>query len=123
MSTTERHREVYHIKRGTVQHKAKLLLKAATARARRDNRFIDLTVESIIDMWPEDGKCPILGIPLRLDNPATSDDSPSIDRVDSTKGYTEDNCCVISHKANRIKNNGTIEELRAILYFMENICG
>lgn len=37
--------------------------------------------------------------------------APSIDRLDSTKGYTPENCWVISRRMNTIKNNSTYREL------------
>jgi hypothetical protein len=46
--------------------------------------------------------------------------SPSIDRVDSSKGYTKDNIQVISHRANNLKNNATLEELRKLVTYVEN---
>ena len=61
--------------------------------------------------------CPLLGIPLqdntgqgRGNNPT----SPSLDRLDSSKGYTPDNIWVISNRANEIKSNATLEELERI---------
>jgi hypothetical protein len=42
---------------------------------------------------------------------AADDNSYSIDRVDNTRGYTMDNICIMSLKANKMKSNGTLEEL------------
>ena len=57
--------------------------------------------------------CPILGI--ELDYSASEgknpDYSPSIDRIDTSKGYTKDNVWVISNKANRMKNDGSKDDL------------
>ena len=47
--------------------------------------------------------------------------SPSIDRIDSTKGYTKDNIQIISWRANRIKNDSTPEELMQIATYMRNL--
>lgn len=68
--------------------------------------------------------CPMLGIKLNYDGYEKSgwsrtDNSPSIDRIDSTKDYTLDNIQVISWRANRIKNDATPEELRKIADYME----
>lgn len=64
--------------------------------------------------------CPILGIPLNT-NKIQSDNSYSIDRIDSSKGYEIDNIIVISWKANRLKNNATSEELNKISQFYQSL--
>jgi len=56
--------------------------------------------------------CPILGIPLKWNRGEMKDDSYSFDRIDSTLGYTKDNIQILSVKANRAKNNLTMEELK-----------
>ena len=59
--------------------------------------------------------CPILGIKLEQNNDKSfSENSPSLDRIDPKKGYVKGNVQVISMKANRMKNNGSIEELLLI---------
>jgi len=60
--------------------------------------------------------CPILNIPLNSNN-KQSDNSYSIDRIDSDKGYEIDNIIVVSWKANRLKNNATKEEMEKIAEF------
>lgn len=63
--------------------------------------------------------CPLLDIILEYDQRfCTKDNSPSVDRIDSTKGYTKDNVWVISSKANRMKNDASNQEL---LTFSKNI--
>lgn len=61
--------------------------------------------------------CPILGLRLDISYKERSEGTPSIDRIDNTKGYTKDNIVVTSWRANRLKNNGSIDELAAIVYF------
>lgn len=63
-------------------------------------------------------KCPILGIDLDYTNKATTDNSPSLDRIDPAKDYTKENVWVISNKANRMKNDASHEEL---VQFARNI--
>jgi hypothetical protein len=47
------------------------------------------------------------------------DSSPSLDRIDNSKGYVKGNVAVISFRANTLKNNATADELRAIANFMD----
>jgi hypothetical protein len=42
------------------------------------------------------------------------DNSYSLDRIDSNKGYVKGNVWVISRRANVIKNNATLEELELL---------
>jgi hypothetical protein len=63
--------------------------------------------------------CPILGIPLfpRRGKQGGSDNSPSLDRIEGKFGYVKGNVIVISNRANRLKSDATIKELRDIASF------
>ena len=67
-------------------------------------------------------KCPVLGIPLVKSDGKRTDNSPSIDRIHNHIGYVKGNVAVIPWKANKMKSNMTIEEVRAILEYMETPC-
>ena len=78
--------------------------------AKSRNIPFDLTITQLNDLtFPI--SCPILGMPLKFNRERMQDDSYSIDRIDSTQGYTIDNIRVISWRANRLKNDATNEEL------------
>lgn len=64
--------------------------------------------------------CPLINIVLDYHRTKVGDNSPSIDRIDSSRGYEPDNIMVISYKANRMKNDGTIEELKLIANYYSN---
>ena len=65
--------------------------------------------------------CPVLGIKLDyFANRKPQDNSPSFDRLDCTKGYITDNVKIISNKANRIKSNGNIDDLKKIIKYLES---
>lgn len=63
--------------------------------------------------------CPVFKTPLLMEGKSAN--SISIDRIDSSKGYVKGNVCVISNKANRQKNDSTIEDLSAILRYMKRM--
>jgi hypothetical protein len=59
--------------------------------------------------------CPVLGIPLdRRDRAHT----PSVDRVDNSKGYVRGNVHVISMRANSLKGMAGEAELEAVLAYV-----
>lgn len=53
--------------------------------------------------------CPILDIPLYICD-KVSDNSPSLDRIDNTKGYVKGNVVVVSNRVNRIKGDSSLEK-------------
>ena len=89
-------------------------LKHIRRRARKINKDYDLTKEWFLAKLSK-GKCAITNIPFIY---GTYDHSgpippffPTIDRRDSNKGYTKDNCDVVIMAYNQIKNEYTLEEL------------
>lgn len=65
--------------------------------------------------------CPILGVELDWFAEKRQENSPSIDRIDSTKGYVKGNVQIMSWRANRIKNDGTAEEHRKIADWLQSL--
>jgi hypothetical protein len=59
--------------------------------------------------------CPLLGLPLLYAGDLVSDHSATLDRKSPKLGYTRGNVAVISHRANRLKSDSTIEELQTLL--------
>lgn len=93
------------------------------ARSRASKKGLDFDIEVSDIVIPE--FCPALGIPLVRATGHLTDNSPSIDRIDSTKGYIKGNIAIISNRANRIKSNSTPTELRRIANWAEDtlLCG
>jgi hypothetical protein len=94
-----------------------MLLSAARSRAKKKNLEFNIDASDVI-IPPI---CPIFGIPLipgGVDgSPAIN--SPSIDRVDNTKGYIKGNIRVISYWANSMKRDCNIEILEKVLAYMK----
>jgi hypothetical protein len=65
--------------------------------------------------------CPVLGVKLDYTGLGTSsDNTASFDRLDSSMGYVPGNVVVMSMRANRLKNDGSADEHRAIADFLES---
>ena len=56
--------------------------------------------------------CPILEVPLVLGTKGNYEYTPSLDRIDNSKGYIKGNIMVISKKANSMKNSASLQELK-----------
>lgn len=65
--------------------------------------------------------CPCLGIPLVFNRGKAQDNSYSIDRIDSSKGYEVDNVVIISNRANKLKSDATLSELESIVNYFKSI--
>ena len=92
-------------------HYKRQILKRSRLRAERMGVEFNLEKEDIVIP----SVCPIFGIPLFIGHKCSSDNSPSIDRIDNTKGYTPDNIWIISSKANRMKTTSSLEELEILV--------
>lgn len=84
----------------------------AKSRATIKGREFTITIDDIT--IPD--KCPVFGIKFVYEK--DSPWAPSIDRVDSSRGYTPDNIQIISRRANYLKSNMTVEEAEIIYRFM-----
>jgi len=123
----------YHCKKCSTEYKRKMggsysnhkknhlidyrkgLIRAAKHRAKIKNIPFDITWEDLelIEV------CPVLGIPIfseSLNNP----NAPSIDRFIPKLGYVKGNIFIISRRANTLKGDATLDEVKLILKYMQN---
>ena len=79
-------------------------------RAKKHGMAFNLTSEYILNLLENTPVCPYLGYVLTY---AVGKDKTlaSLDRIDSSKGYTQDNIQIISYFANLMKSSATQEEL------------
>lgn len=90
------------------------------SRKRQNSKYRHDWNISMSDLdWPL--VCPVLGIPLDWFAESRQENSPSIDRLDSSKGYIKGNVAIMSWRANRIKNDGTAKEHHQIADFLDKI--
>lgn len=85
-----------------------IMVAHAKARALKYGYEFDIQDSDII--IPE--KCPLLNVPFILGEKGNYEFTPTIDRIDNSKGYTKDNIWIISKKANSMKNAASFEELK-----------
>ena len=90
------------------------LLNASLVRAAKHKMEHNIDLEDIV--IPD--VCPVLGIKLDRYAPNHAPNLPSLDRVDSSKGYIKGNVRVISWRANRLKQAATLGELLAIYEYV-----
>jgi hypothetical protein len=90
------------------------MFQGAAYRAKQNNIEFNITNESII----LNKHCKLLNIPIEYGQTKVTKNSPSIDRIDNSKGYIEGNIQVISSLGNSMKNSATKEEL---ITFANNI--
>jgi hypothetical protein len=107
MPLKEKNNRCQYLRDWKASNREKNLLQQAHYRAKTRNIPFDIELSDII--IPE--ICPILGLPLKKSIDGNRDFSPSLDRIDNTKGYIKGNIQVISSKANTMKHNANKEDL------------
>lgn len=99
-------------------HKKELksILSSLRASAKKRGIHFDLTT-SDLDEIGIPITCPVLRIPIYFNRDKACDNSISVDRIDSTKGYTKDNIIIVSQRVNYLKSNASLEEMQKIVMF------
>jgi hypothetical protein len=64
-------------------------------------------------------KCPVFNIPFIYGD---KNWTYSVDRIDNSKGYIKGNIIIISNRANRLKGDFSIEELKTMVNYLSNNC-
>lgn len=106
----------YHI----TQKEVKQLLNQLKASAKKRGIEFDLTTNDIDEIGIP-LTCPVLGMPIHFYRGKPKADSISFDRIDSTKGYTKDNLIIVSYRANQLKSNATLDEMRSLVRFYDSL--
>lgn len=103
------------IRGATQKGRCLALLSQAKYRAKAERIEFDL---DLIDIdIPE--VCPMLGIPLIFGQGKHVAGSPSVDRMEPSKGYVKGNVWVISRRANVIKHDASFQEIEAIYFALK----
>lgn len=92
------------------------MLTSARIRAQKKNIEFSITIDDL--EIPE--KCPVLGYVMEQNIGKPKANSPTIDRVDNTKGYIPGNVAVISYRANCLKRDSSLDELIKLVDYVKS---
>lgn len=98
----------------------KMLFQEAKSRAKASGREFTIALNDIPQMGDF---CPLLGHPFPPPDVRDGVYSPSLDRIDSSRGYVPGNVWIVGRRANRLKNDGTAAEHEAIAAAMRRSGG
>lgn len=90
--------------------RARSLRSELQRRAHRKGIAFNLSTEYLRSLLRDTQVCPVFGVQLEHGRGNLHDFSPSVDRIDPSKGYVVGNVVIISLKANRLKSDGTLLE-------------
>lgn len=91
-----------------------VLLASAKRRARERGLECTITHQDIV--IPD--RCPVTGITLEVNTGRQADNSPSLDRVDNSKGYIPGNVRVVSWRINQCKSDLSISEILSLAKYV-----
>jgi len=86
-------------------------LSIVKSRSKKKNLEFNLTIEYLKSIYPKNNMCPLLNIPLDWQSSHKHPNTPSLDRIDSSKGYIKGNVQWVSWRANQLMSNATPDEL------------
>lgn len=112
-------------KNNPLKYRCSILRRSMLDRVRNKHYACDFdyfSVSNLMKRIAENPYCECCGKLLDLDykeDSKANDYSPSLDRVDSNKGYTKDNVAILCWNCNRKKQDSTSDELRIIADFID----
>lgn len=98
---------------------------SAKVRAKKSNTKFDLDLSEFY-VWASDllekrsWICPVLGVKMEHNKGVRRSNSVSLDRIVPALGYVLGNIDLISHRANQIKNDASLEEMKSVMRYVES---
>ncbi len=114
----------FHNFYATIKGRTGHMLNNARARAKRKHLPCDLDYQFLANKLTA-GYCEVTGLPFVIKSHngkghRTNSFSPSVDRIDNTKGYTKDNVRMVVWIYNRAKGAFPINDLLVMLQALNN---
>ena len=102
----------------------KSMLYSAKSRAIKKGWEFNLDLDILMAIASD--YCPVDGLPFDWERQLDYDKTlplsiPSLDRIDSTRGYTKDNVMIIGDQWNRWKNNMNLEHLELLVQYVRSV--
>ena len=102
----------------------KTMICSAKTRAKAKNWDFDLDLDFLLEVTGD--YCPVDGLPFDWNRELDQDNSlpltiPSLDRIDSSQGYTKNNVIIIGDKWNRWKNNMSLDDLELLVKYVRSV--
>ena len=102
----------------------KTMFQSAKTRAKARGWEFDLDLSFLLEQ--SGNYCPVDGLPFDWNRELDQDTSlpltiPSLDRTDSSRGYTKDNVVVMGDKWNRWKSNMNIDDLELLVKYVRSV--
>jgi hypothetical protein len=104
------------LQKDPVRARARKMFHHARERATRWDLEFGITFDDIVAVCGE--CCPVLCLELDWTTAVRKESSPTLDRLDNALGYVKGNILVMSWRANRLKSDGTADELQRIADFV-----
>lgn len=101
----------YYKKKGQLTYKEHILRSLRTIKQRSKRKGIEFKITEADLVF--NATCPVLGIPMCFGSERGR--TPTIDKIVPEKGYVPGNVRIISHRANRWKNDMSLEDAKLLI--------
>ena len=102
------------------ENKERYMASTTKHRAKKKNIPYDIDEDYLKSIWPEDNKCPALGLEFSRTGEGLKSTSLSLDRLVPELGYVKGNVAIVSMLANRIMTDATPDQVIAVGNFFKN---
>ena len=116
----------YYVKQITnMDNHSFFLRRYQVYRRKSKNLNMDFNIDAsyLKEIFPTDKKCPALGMPFKVGYKDGISNSPSLDRIEPSKGYIKGNVIWVSMLANMIKTSATPEQIIRVGEFYKQLDG
>lgn len=102
----------------TIEGRAKIFLQSCKRSAVKRKQIFDLQLLDIVSFWNKQNKmCAYSGVEMTLEPGKLN--TVSVERINSSVGYTKENTVLVCHIVNRMKSDFKYEEF---YQYCSNVC-